>query len=182
MTPRPVTPRPVTPPVTPRGRLARNAAGVVAVVGVIPLGVSGAIARAWIVPSLIVTAFAAGGAAAVAWLSSQPEVPPPDRAAEPSYAVPPVHHDRIARVRRSLVQSTKEAASFDRHVRPVLAALADDRLSATYGITMTTAPDAARARLGEDLWQRLTTDSERPLTQGELRQLVATLDRLSPPS
>jgi hypothetical protein len=161
---------------------ARHAAATVLVVGLIPLIVSLATARAWVVPTLIVVGFAAVSAGCVAWLSLQPDVPPPDPAAEPSYTSPPVHHERIARVRRSLVQSTKEPASFDRHVRPVLAALADDRLSAAYGITMTTSPDAARARLGEDLWQRLTTDSDRPLTSGELRQLVASLDRLSPPN
>jgi hypothetical protein len=179
MTGRPVTGRPV---VADARRRARNAVRLVLLLGLVPLAISTSIARAWVFPTLIVLAFAGIAAGGVAWLADAGDVPPPDGTAAPSYQSPPVHHERIARVRRSLVQATKEPASFDRHVRPVLAELADDRLRATFGISITTHPDAARARLGEELWQRLTTDSVQPLTEAELRRLVSTVDRLSPPS
>ncbi|MCU1675281.1 MAG: hypothetical protein JWM93_39 [Frankiales bacterium] len=169
-------------PVADRRQRIRNSLEVVLVIGLIPLGIFAAIARAWVLPTAVVVAFAAAGSWAVAWLGSGRVVPPPDSGGDASYTPPAAHHERIGRVRRSLVQSTKEAASFDRNVRPILTRLADDRLRATYGITMTTHPDAARARLGEELWQRLASTSTQPLSEAELRRLVTTLDHLSPRS
>ena len=160
----------------------RAAVGAVGVVGLIGLVVTVSVARAWVVPLLVVLVFSAGAAGLVAWVTGAPDVLPPDHGNSTSYDIPPVHHERIGRVRRSLVQSTTEAASYDLNVRPLLAHIADDRLRATLGITMTTHPDAARARLGEELWQRLTTDSTHAPTEGELRRLVTAIDRLSPPS
>ena len=172
----------VTGPIATRRRRATNAIGVIVLIAAIPLGVAATLARAWVVPMLVVTAFAAATAGALAWLAGARRVPPPDAAAGPSYDSPPVHHERISRVRRSLVQATNEGAAFDRHLRPTFVRLANDRLRATHGITMTTHPDAARARLGEELWQRLTNDSPEPVPAAELRRIVSAIDRLSPPS
>ncbi|MDQ1725344.1 MAG: hypothetical protein QOG52_2372 [Frankiaceae bacterium] len=165
-----------------RWKRTKSALQTVALTGLIPLGLTLSIARGWVIPTLVVVVFVGAAAGAIAWIGEPPDIPPPSGKSNSSYEILPVHHERIARVRRSLVQATKEGDSFDRHIRPVLADIADDRLRAAYGITITTHPDAARARLGEDLWQRLTTASGTAPTEGELRGYVKTLDQLSPPS
>jgi hypothetical protein len=140
-----------------------------------------AFAPAWIVPMLVLTITATVSVGALAWLRTS-EVPAAPGPAEPSYERPAAHVESIVRTRRGVVQATIEAASYDTGLRRTLARLADERLRATDGITMSTHPDAARARLGEELWQRLTTSSDRPPTEAEVRRLVNAVDRLSPRS
>ena len=160
-----------------RARVRRAVGGAV-VPGLCAIGLFALASRAWIVPGVVVTVFVAVGAGVVAYHRN--EVPPPQPAEDLSfYERPASHLEAISRVRRSVLQSTVEASAFDTSLQRILRWLADERLFATYGITTTTDPGAARAHLGEELWQRLTAPSTQPLTDAELRRLVDRVEGLA---
>jgi hypothetical protein len=167
-------------PGEPRAR-TRRAVRTTGAVGLAGVATFVAFAPGWVVPMLVVTVAATTAVGALAWLRTSDVLAAPGLT-EPVYERAPAHVESIARTRRSVVQATIDAASYEAGLKRTLTSLADERLRATEGITMSTHPDAARARLGEELWQRLTTSSERPPTEAEVRRLVSALDRVSPRS
>lgn len=109
------------------------------------------------------------------------------RRAEPALRVVPAdlpppgeQQVRLARLETSLTFATESARQLDRTVRPLLYGLVEDRLARRHGIDLTTSPAAARAIIGEELWQLFQTAP--PATDGpgpspaQLERLVAAVE------
>ena len=90
---------------------------------------------------------------------------------------------RLARIETSLTYSHDSARQFDRTVRPLLCELTADRLRRNHGIDIEHSPAAARAIMGEELWQLF---DDRPAARPEgpgprpdqLAWLVAAVERV----
>ncbi|HVE99085.1 MAG TPA: hypothetical protein VNA12_07885 [Mycobacteriales bacterium] len=88
---------------------------------------------------------------------------------------------RLARLETALTYASGSAAHFDRTVRPALCALVADRLLRRRGVDLGTSPAAARAIIGEELWQLIQTVPARPgdapgPSPAELDRLVALVE------
>ena len=64
---------------------------------------------------------------------------------------------RLARLTGSLEAGASSRGKFDLTVRPLLYRVATERLRTRHGLDLTRDPAAARARLGDDLWQLFAT-------------------------
>ncbi|HVF19768.1 MAG TPA: hypothetical protein VNA14_05960 [Mycobacteriales bacterium] len=65
---------------------------------------------------------------------------------------------RLARLETSLTYAQDSARQFDRTVRPLLVELTAERLRRSHGIEIEHSPAAARAIIGEELWQLFLDD------------------------
>jgi hypothetical protein len=91
---------------------------------------------------------------------------------------------RVARTEAALAYATESRGHFDRAVRPMLVRLAEERLRARHGVVLADRPAAARAVMGEELWQLI--EEERAGRRGdgpgprpeELAELVARLETI----
>lgn len=95
---------------------------------------------------------------------------------------PSARQVRLARLETSLTYAADSAEQFDRTVRPLLCELATDRLRRRHGIDIERSPAAARAIIGEELWQLFEVDQARPRGPGpepaRLAALVAAVERV----
>lgn len=91
----------------------------------------------------------------------------------------------LAGLERSLTLS--EAATFDLHfrVRPILREIAAHRLATRHGVDLDADSERARALLGEDAWELVRANRERPpaafapgMPTAELRRVVERLEAL----
>jgi len=74
--------------------------------------------------------------------------------ADPDEPPPPSERQvRLARLETSLWYAEDSAAQYYRSVAPMLRELVTERLLRRHGIDIETAPAAARAIMGEELWQ-----------------------------
>ena len=81
----------------------------------------------------------------------RPEHPPPSTAVDGG---PPAEQVvRLARLEAALGFALESHRQFDRSIRPLLCRLVDERLRANQGVVLTERPAAARALIGEELWQ-----------------------------
>ena len=104
--------------------------------------------------------------------SAPPELPPPGE-----------RQVRLARLETALTYSHDSARQFDRTVRPLLRDLTNDRLRRRHGVDIRHSPAAARAIIGEELWQLFQdAPSGRPDEPGPppegLAALVAAVERV----
>jgi hypothetical protein len=82
----------------------------------------------------------------------------------PPIAAPPKTPEYFLRLRqleRRLDTASKDVAEFDWSVRPLLAGLITDRLNYKHGINIDAQPDQARALMGDQLWQIISSQSGR---------------------
>ena len=98
---------------------------------------------------------------------------------------PPARQVRLARLETSLTYAGDSAAQFHRTVRPLLCELTVERLRRLHGIDIEHSPAAARAIIGEELWQLFEVDqAARPDGPGpappQLAALVAAVERVQP--
>ena len=113
------------------------------------------------------------------------------RRAEPVLRVRPVElpppgeqQVRLARLEASLTYASSSTRQFHRTARPLLHGLVEDRLARHHGIDMLASPAAARAIIGEELWQLFQTDPPaRPAaldgpgpSPADLERLVAAVE------
>jgi hypothetical protein len=75
-----------------------------------------------------------------------------------------------------LQESHRDPATFSRRVQPLLAELVAARLRRRYGIDLT-APEA-RAVLGDDVWDLVTTTEPRVVSQAEIERAVRIIENL----
>lgn len=86
---------------------------------------------------------------------------------------------RFAVLRERLRWGTGDGEHFDAGVRPVLVELVDDRLRRHHGLERTRQPVAARAAMGEVLWDFVAASRpERAPTASELEGVVGEVERL----
>jgi hypothetical protein len=81
--------------------------------------------------------------------------------------------------------ATRNAGDVHARLRPALARIAASRLATRRGVDLATQPDAARALLGEDLWDLLRPDRVAPddpfavgLPAERVEAMIATLEEL----
>lgn len=92
--------------------------------------------------------------------------------------------ERLRQIERFVTSAQHNRLEFRGRLRPILHAVAVQRLSAHRGIDVEQSPDAARAEFGERLWTLLTTSATAPDRDGpgidlsELRALVDALEML----
>lgn len=95
---------------------------------------------------------------------------------------PPETLPELARVSRVLALGLDSAFDVHYRLRPLLREVAEHRLATRLGIDLDGRPDAARAALGEELWELVRKDRERPryhFAKGlSLAQVEAALARL----
>jgi hypothetical protein len=88
---------------------------------------------------------------------------------------------RLRQLERRLQAASVDGAKFDWSLRPLLAQLAAERLRHRHGITIRREHEAARAMLGEQLWQMISTqpdESSAALSRRQLTVLVEALEAL----
>ncbi len=73
---------------------------------------------------------------------------------------------------------TSSPKQFARVVQPRLIEIIDERLRLRHGISRARAPERARAMLGEELWQLVTTPVRRPVPPRELVALIQRIEAL----
>jgi hypothetical protein len=92
---------------------------------------------------------------------------------------------QLARIEREVVLATTTA--FDAHyrLRPLLREVAEHRLASRRALSLDSGSDAVRAALGEELWELVRPDRERPehhlargLPRAEIRAAVEALERI----
>lgn len=108
------------------------------------------------------------------------ETPPPDPVVEP-IAVRPEYFIRLRQLERRLDSATGDQAKFEWSLRPMLVQLATERLRHKHGITVEREPAKARAVMGEQLWQIMTTSPDtpsQPVSPARVRELVQAIGRI----
>jgi len=88
---------------------------------------------------------------------------------------------RLRQLERRLQAASVDGAKFDWGLRPMLAQLVAERLRHRHAITITREPAAARAMLGEQLWQMINGQSEQPgppLSKQQLTALIEAIEAL----
>jgi hypothetical protein len=88
---------------------------------------------------------------------------------------------RLRQLERRLQAASVDGAKFDWGLRPMLAQLAAERLRHRHAITIRREPEAARAMLGEQLWQMIDGQSDqpsRPLSRKQLTALIEAIEAL----
>ncbi len=96
-------------------------------------------------------------------------------------APPGARSVRLARLETSLTYATESAGQYHRTVAPLLRELVTERLRRRHGIDIEHSPAAARAIIGEELWQLFERDRpahhDGPGPQPvQLAQLVAAVE------
>lgn len=92
-----------------------------------------------------------------------------------SYAI------RLRQLERRLQAASVDGAKFDWGLRPMLAQLVAERLRYRHAITIRREPEAARAMLGEQLWQMINGQSDQPsppLSRQQLSALIEAIEAL----
>jgi hypothetical protein len=90
----------------------------------------------------------------------------------PGYAV------RLRQLERRLQAASVDGAKFDWGLRPLLAQLVIERLRHRHAITIRREPDAARAMLGEQLWQMINGRPDEPSPALSRQQLTALIEAI----
>jgi hypothetical protein len=90
--------------------------------------------------------------------------------------------EELLRMERELVLGVADADHAHRRLLPLLRAAAAARLSARHGIELERRPEAARALLGEDVWELLRPDRPEPENRHApgvpQERLAAVIDRV----
>jgi hypothetical protein len=90
--------------------------------------------------------------------------------------------EELLRMERELVLGVADADHAQRRLLPLLRSAAAARLSARHGIELERRPEAARALLGEDVWELLRPDRPEPLNRHApgvpQERLVAVIERV----
>lgn len=105
-----------------------------------------------------------------------PDTPPETPASEPSDAGAFSRLDSLDLRIRSATRQT--SSQYQTVVRPILIAVAEDRLARHHAIDWQNAPDDARELLGEQLWRLLRDGSVVAPTMRQLRAAVERIERL----
>lgn len=94
----------------------------------------------------------------------------------------------LAAVDRLLSMSVSSAEDEYVRLRPLVRDIARQRLADHTGVRLETAPDAAAAMLGPEVWELIRPDRERPadqhargMTPARLRTVVEALERIGAP-
>jgi hypothetical protein len=94
----------------------------------------------------------------------------------------------LAAVDRLLSMSVSSAEDEYVRLRPLVRDIARQRLADHTGVRLETAPDAAAAMLGPEVWELVRPDRERPadqhargMTPARLRTVVEALERIGAP-
>jgi hypothetical protein len=97
----------------------------------------------------------------------------------------PMRPQELVRTEREIMLGTSSAGNFHRRLLPILREAAVARLSAGHNTDLERRPHAARALLGEDVWELLRPDRPEPndhddpgISMSRLRDVVATLEKL----
>ncbi len=109
------------------------------------------------------------------------EMVPVESRPEPAPASTTEYFVRLRQLERRLEGASTDGTKFAWNVRPVLAQLAAERLRHRHAIIIRRDPERARAMLGEQLWQIVTSPPNAPGTAQNLEQLsrlVASIERL----
>jgi hypothetical protein len=95
----------------------------------------------------------------------------------------------LAAVDRLLSMSVSSAEDEYVRLRPLVRDIARQRLADHTGVRLETAPDAAAAMLGPEVWELVRPDRERPadphargMTPARLRAVVEALERIGAPA
>lgn len=107
------------------------------------------------------------------------DLPPPDR--PQAAAGSPERFHQLRSLERKLDAASRDPATYDWSVRPMLAELSAERLYYRHGIRIENEPERARKIMGEQLWQILTTSPGTPIppaTPARLRELVQAISRI----
>jgi hypothetical protein len=127
----------------------------------------------------------AAAVAATASALPEPAQSPFDRRRRRRREEEPERLPQLARIEREVVLATTTA--FDAHyrLRPLLREIAEHRLGSRRGLSLDSGSDAVRAALGEDLWELVRPDRERPehhlargWTRSQIRAAVEALERI----
>jgi hypothetical protein len=90
--------------------------------------------------------------------------------------------EELLRMDRELVLGSADADHAQRRLLPLLRSVAAARIAARHGFELERRPEAARALLGEDVWELLRPDRPEPedrhATGVPRRQIVAVIDRV----
>lgn len=85
---------------------------------------------------------------------------------------------KLRHLERRLQGASVDSEKFEWNVRPVLTELAAERLRHRYGINVDRESEQARAILGEQLWQMMTTPQNGPPSARRLYELVAAIEAI----
>ena len=85
---------------------------------------------------------------------------------------------RLRQLERRLQAASVDGAKFDWSLRPLLAQVAVERLRHQHAITIRREPEAARAMLGEQLWQMISIQPDEPSPALSRRQLTALVEAI----
>jgi hypothetical protein len=85
---------------------------------------------------------------------------------------------RLRQLERRLQAASVDGAKFDWSLRPLLAQVAAERLRHRHAITIRREPEAARAMLGEQLWQMISMQPDQPSPALSRRQLTALVEAI----
>ena len=85
---------------------------------------------------------------------------------------------RLRQLERRLQAANIDGTKFDWSLRPLLARLATERLRQQHAITIRREPEAARAMLGEQLWQMISRQPDQPSPPLSKRQLTALVEAI----
>jgi hypothetical protein len=107
------------------------------------------------------------------------DTPPPEPVRE-QRVVQPEYFMRLRQLERRLEGACRDPSKFEWSLRPFLADLAAARLSSKHGINCQHEPAKARAVVGEQLWQIMTTSDTpiQPVKPAQLRELVQAISRI----
>jgi hypothetical protein len=90
--------------------------------------------------------------------------------------------EELLRMEREIVLGSADADHAHRRLLPLLQGIAAARIAARHGFELERRPDAARALLGEDVWELLRPDRPQPLDRFgpgvPLRSIVTTIERI----
>ncbi|MDQ2837105.1 MAG: hypothetical protein M3Y42_07985 [Actinomycetota bacterium] len=85
---------------------------------------------------------------------------------------------KLRQLERRLQGASVDSEKFEWNVRPVLTELAAERLRHRHGINFAREAEQARAIVGEQLWQMMTTPQNGPPSAHQLHELVAAIEAI----
>jgi hypothetical protein len=85
---------------------------------------------------------------------------------------------RLRQLERRLQAANTDGTKFDWSLRPLLAQLAAERLRHRHAITIRREPERARAMLGEQLWQMISSQPAEPSPALSRQQLTALIEAI----
>jgi hypothetical protein len=126
---------------------------------------------------------AIGIAVVATWRLLAAAVPPVELAdpapVEPEPEPPSGGFESLSKLEHGLSWGSVDVERYEARVRPQLVRLAEDRLRRHHGVDLAGQPEAARAILGEPLWQLMTgAPSSKPPSPSQLASLLAALERI----